>query len=231
MQDFGKFVYLGMQKTASTYVNMFLIECCTLDMIAFKKHVPVRDDYDPTKFHFITIRHPLYLYSSLYRYGKIKKGGLYNKLKNHNMLHCYSDITTFVDFILNDKNAIYLGDGYDCFIAQKIGLMSYRYLRLSLNVKLRTILPQTITREFLSKLDSLFITNLEIKQEELTTGLNILATEIFPQYFNQSKCNAFLNQNEIINPSYEDNDLIEQLDNEVIKKLYMRESILLSRFN
>lgn len=231
MQDFGKFVYLGMQKTASTYVNRFLIECCTLDMIAFKKHKPVREDYDSTKLYFITIRHPLSLYLSLYRYGLMKKGGLYKKLKSHNMLHCYSDITTFVDFILDAENANYLDDGYDRFVAEEIGLMTFRFLRLALNVKLRTILPQTITKDFLLKLDSLLITNLEIKQEELMKGLNILATEKMPQYFNQSKCKSFLNKNEKINESFEDNDLIQQIDNETFKKIHLKESILLSRYD
>ena len=69
MHDFGKIVYLEMQKTGSTFVNSFLRECCLLEEISYKKHGVVRDDYASDKFYFITIRHPYDLYSSLYRYG------------------------------------------------------------------------------------------------------------------------------------------------------------------
>ena len=38
MHDFGKIVYLGLQKSGSSFVNKFLSECCTLEEKKFRKH-------------------------------------------------------------------------------------------------------------------------------------------------------------------------------------------------
>lgn len=75
MFDFDRFVYLDLQKTGSTYVAHFLRYSSKLKLVKRKGHMFITDDYDPSKLYFISIRHPLKIYSSLYRYGLQKKRG------------------------------------------------------------------------------------------------------------------------------------------------------------
>ena len=44
MDDFGKFVYLDVEKTGSTYISAFLEQHANLQRKKFKKHARVTDD-------------------------------------------------------------------------------------------------------------------------------------------------------------------------------------------
>ena len=128
MHDFGKIVYLDLHKTGSTYISAFLTACCLLTENKFSKHDWIRADYDSNNFYFISIRHPLSLYSSLYRYGLDGKGDVYNRLRKSNNLSTYSSFNSFVEFLIDERNADLLGYGYNQIYAKHIGFMSFRFL-------------------------------------------------------------------------------------------------------
>ena len=66
MYDYGKLVYLDLQKTGSRFVVDFLETTCKLNLRYGIEHTFVREEYDPSDFYFITIRHPVKQYSYLF---------------------------------------------------------------------------------------------------------------------------------------------------------------------
>lgn len=231
MQDFGKFVYLELHKTGSTYVSSFLRECSLLDEIEFKKHVPIRETYNKDKFYFISIRNPLNLYSSLYRYGSSGRGGIYNNIKKANKTSCYESIESFVEFMINPKNAIYIHSTYDSRAAEQMGIMSYRFLRLSLQYPKEKIETCLENKSNLLDLENDFITNLEIKNEYLNDELKTFSSELFPKFFDQNKVNIFLNKVKNKNKSKVNSS--SAMDEKLLKlkdKLKSKEMLLFSRY-
>jgi hypothetical protein len=130
VQDFGPFCYLEMQKSGSTFVNHFLQQCSLLEVRKHRKHAPINDEYSDNTFYFITVRHPLALYSSLFRFGRDSRGDLFNRLKSKGLAECYSSFGEFVEFVRNPRNASHLGSDYNERIAEQIGFMSFRFLKL-----------------------------------------------------------------------------------------------------
>ena len=241
MHDFGRIVYLDMEKTGSTYVSKFLQQTCNLPEVRYEKHVPVRDSFSHTAFYFITIRHPLSLYSSLYRYGLDGRGGVFHRLERNNLLKVYSDFDEFLNFVLSPENALALGGGYTPDIARNIGFMSFRFLKLSLQYPLRNIDWYIARKNSLwkfafptsvMKLQQQFITQLEIKNENLQDELAHFALERFPEYFDETLVRAFLSESERSNESKtKASQLDVALSKNVLKTLKSRERLLWSRYN
>ena len=219
-----------MQKSGSTYVNKFLKECCTLKEIKHEKHAAVKYKYDPKNFYFITIRHPLALYSSLYRYGLDKRGGIYKRLKSLELTQYYKSFESFVLFMLDPNNANTFGVEYNSSIAEQIGFMTFRFMKLSLQFPLEKINNSLESGNNLIDLEQEFITNLEIKNEELTETLKLLATEYFPDYFDQTSVHTFIENTKKTNTSQTKYDSLKTLSNTTALKLLDRESLLLSRY-
>jgi len=230
MHDFGRLVYLEMHKSGSAYVNKFLKECCTLTEIKHKKHGAVKYKYDPKNFYFITIRHPLALYSSLYRYGLDRRGGLYNRLKNIGKTACYENFESFVLFVLDPNNADVLGRGYNKYIADQIGFMSFTFMKLSLRFPGFQIKSSLVTGKKLIELERRFITDLEIKNEDLNQELEILATKRFPQYFDRNSVKRFLENTGKVNASATKADKLKPLSEATYSKFLAQEALLLSRY-
>ena len=230
MHDFGRLVYLEMQKSGSTFVNRFLSYCCTLTEIKRNKHAAVTNDYDPNSFYFITIRHPLALYSSLYRFGLDQRGGLYQRLKKAQKTSCYSNFEAFVVFMLDPQNAPFLTAGYNIKIAEQIGFMSFRFMKLSLQFPNRKILNCLASGNNLIELEREFITDLEIKNEDLIQGLKVLSTEIIPEHFEEKSVIKFLNNSPKINASKTRAEDLVPLSNPTLSKLHTQEALLLSRY-
>lgn len=231
MHDFGKIVYLEMQKSGSSFVNKFLKECCLLKEIKYRKHGVIRDDYDREKFYFITIRHPFDLYSSLYRYGLDGRGGLYKRLKSLEKTTCYTSFESFIEFVTDPKNAVCIEEGYSEQIANQVGIMSFRFMKLSLQFPLRQMAAKLASGESLLDLEGKFITNLEIRNENLNSELMRLSNELFPDLFNQEKVSKFLGSNERVNAAKTPNDgWIHDKMERVLAQIEKREALLLSRY-
>ena len=230
MHNFGSLVYLEMQKSGSTYVNTFLNECCKLTEIKHHKHSAVRNAYDPKNFYFITIRHPLALYSSLYRYGLDQRGIVYHRMKRKGKTSNYESFESFMQFVLDPSNASTLEEGYNRSIAEQIGFMSFRFMKLSLQFPLKTIERSLKKGGKLIELEQEFITDLEIKNEELKKGLKLLATEKFPEYFDKTSVHMFLGNHKKINASKTARSSLPVLSNRILSRLLPLEALLLSRY-
>lgn len=218
MHDFGKLVYLDVPKTGSTYVNRFLSECCTEDERAFRKHDWIRNEYSKDSFYFITIRHPLEWYKSLYRF---EEGYPFLQIMNAGRFDVYKSFETFLEFVLDQRNANILGYN-PC-----VGLASYMYLRLSLQfpiVQIEKCLREG--RDILSLTDK-FITDLVIKNEEMESELYRLV-ETFPSCFDQ-KAGEFLEKRIRINESPKPKQDYS-VSKELIDKLNVKEELLLRRY-
>ena len=232
MHDFGKIVYLEMQKTGSTFVNSFLRECCLLEEISYKKHGVVRDDYASDKFYFITIRHPYDLYSSLYRYGLDGRGGVYKGLKELGKSTVYASFDSFIEFVADPKNAVHLDARYNEEIAKQLGFMSFRFMRLSLQFPEKLMTEKLSSGESLLELEGKFITNLEMKNEKLNDELLRLSTELFPDIFDREKVAKFIDSTPRINASNTLNDDKLCDDREkFLAHLETKETLLLSRYS
>lgn len=230
MHDFGAFVYLDLHKTGSTYVSNFLTSCCLLPELRFVKHESVKLDYRPESFYFITIRHPLEMWSSLYRYGLERKGFVYLRISEAGLTSCYESFDKFVAFCLQPKNALHLGEGYNFEISEQLGFMSFRYLALSLH-KPHEVIHRSLSNSMpLETLQSQFITSLEIKNEELVQALWTFSNDIFPQLFNRDKAKKFLHQNTRINASKVESAQITGLNESTLNLLQEKERLLLSKY-
>lgn len=117
MHDFHHLVYLDLQKTGSTFVSQFLNDTCLLRCEKEIKHGRITSDYRPDAYYFITIRHPLDQYQSLYRYGLDGKGGLYERIVKNSRGSIYKDgaggFPAWLEFMLDPSSAKYFGEGYD----------------------------------------------------------------------------------------------------------------------
>ena len=104
MHDFGELVYLDLHKTGSFYTSSWLREAIILNEQKFRKHVCIRGDYNQNTFYFITVRNPLSMYSSLYRYGLDKRGAVFKALNMANKTHVYKNFDDFIAFCLDGKS-------------------------------------------------------------------------------------------------------------------------------
>ena len=134
MYDFGKLIYLDLNKTGSKFVLSFLNECLRFELDKSREHEPVRDDYSPNAFYLISVRHPYAQYSSLFRYGLDKKGLVYQRLCQAGNASLYNkeNYNDWLTFVLDPRNAKVLGEDYEKIPKSiDIGFLSYRFLKLS----------------------------------------------------------------------------------------------------
>jgi len=193
------------------------------------KHDWVSDDFRPDCFYFITIRNPIDMWSSLYRYGLDEKGSLYNQIKIAGFLSCYESFEKFVTFCLKKRNGKLLGFGYTNKISEAIGFMSFRFLKLSLQFPMKKISSCLKNGGELRALENEFITKLEIKNETLNEGLLKLSVDLFPQHFDRLKVDQFMRRNLRLNESRPVN-YDDKLSKETLRLLCEKEWLLMSRY-
>ena len=140
MHEFETFVYLDVPKTGSDFISSFLRKFCTENKIRSERHVGMEDDYDRSKFYFISVRDPLDQYLSLYSYGCQTDGQLYQRLSKKGFGHLYdgtwNGFQSWLDFVLEPENARLLGSGYagaqSGRISEFTGYQSYRVMTLAI---------------------------------------------------------------------------------------------------
>ena len=230
MHDFGNLVYLDLHKTGSSYVSEFLRHSCLLREKKLVKHDWIREDFRKEAKYFITVRNPINIYSSLYRYGLDRRGLVYNSLKVHNLLDNYASFDNFVKIILDKKYAKLLGYGYNEKISEEIGFISFRYMKLSLQYPMKKISDSIRAGSPLIKLKSQFITSYILKNEILNEELLKLSTKIFPDYFDVIKVNNFLSSAPRINASSMSPNMVYIKSTALSDLLKIKESLLLSLY-
>ena len=235
MHDFGKLIYLDLQKTGSTFVSRFLNETCNLPLVKEAKHARIRRRRWLSAFYFITVRHPVSQYSSLFRYGLDGEGGLYERLANRGMGYLYKkDIGSYnqwLRFMLDFESAELLGEGFDRIPREyDLGFLSYRYLMLSLAQPEKTILKKPRRIELIEYSKNKSIVNHIIHNECLSEGLRELATQIRPQFFDQAKVEKFFRDERRVNASAVSEGDIGTIDSDIYKLILRKESILIDLY-
>lgn len=232
MDDYGSLVYLDVQKTGSTYVNQFLAASCTLPQLNFRKHGRIEGTtYRPEAYYFITARHPVPSYVSLFRFGLAQRGGIRKRLMRSGHEDLYQrGINAWLEFVLDERNVGYLSahERFDEVIHSGVGLMTFRFLALSI-VDPMEILPSA---QSLDELRSIYaernIARQVIRNEELNTGLATLALDDLPQWFDADAARAFLATMAPINASTADRP--GEIAPELLAEIRKREGLLIDWF-
>lgn len=230
MHDFGNLVYLDLQKTGSTFVSRFLRYACDLPEVKYQQHRWITDDYRRDATYFITIRHPLEIYSSLYRYGLDKKGGIFLRLEKARRLGAYASFETFIRFMLDPANAEKLHPCYSRELAMQIGFMSFRYLVLNLQHPFNRISTSLKQGRPVADLMSQTIVNHVLRNESLNADLLKLSTEVLPQHFNAEKVEVFLAAAPRVNRSSIASDALQIVSRELLDRVAGQERLILDHY-
>ena len=140
MHEFETFVYLGVQKTGTTFISALLEKFSREKELVHNTHQPMGAGYDPNKFYFISVRDPLDAYLSLYSYGSEAKGRMHNNFARDGIQSFYDGtmegFSEWLNYVLRPRHAAQLdkpfanmGEGKTC---ELIGFQSWRYLRLAI---------------------------------------------------------------------------------------------------
>ena len=236
MKDFGPIVYLDLQKTGSSYTMKFFRKTCKLPAVYKDVHGRVASGYDPSKYYFITVRHPVSQYISLFRFGLDNKGALFNRLNKAGLAAgLYREgndgFNRWLDFVLDPANAGTVNPGYGKVANLGIGLQTYRFMFLAMRRSGQVFTDATDFDDLVARYPSASIVNQVILNESLSEGLKHLATEVFPQHFEQRKVARFFADDTRINaakssaaslyePLGEVRDLLEEKAKFLLREFY-----------
>jgi hypothetical protein len=230
MHDFGDIVYLDLQKTGSTFVSEFLRFACVCPEQKFQKHGWITEDLKSSATYFITVRHPHALYSSLYRYGLDRKGGIYSRLQSAGRLSAYESLESFVRYLLDPDNSLTLHPQYSKYVASEIGFMSFRYLLLSLQNPLKKVVTCVAKGGRVSELMNESIIDLVLRNEVLNVDLSRLSTELLPQYFDPARAGEFLSRAPRINQSTTESAGLTLRSDELLRTIAAKEELLMQHY-
>ena len=133
MYEFETFVYLDVQKTASTFITSVLEQYCTEGVVRKIRHGGLKKDFDRSKLYFVSVRDPLDQYLSLYSFGCRGQGQLFNLMWEQGQGELYDSTWNgfeyWLEYVLDPSNEVLTERGYQS-AAPWIGFQSYRVLRL-----------------------------------------------------------------------------------------------------
>lgn len=231
MHDFGKIVYLDFQKTGSSFVSQFLRAACIHPEIKLQKHIWITQDYRPEAVYFTTVRRPLMLYSSLYRFGLEQRGGLFKAVKAAGLVAVYESFESFAAFLLNEENAEILHPHYTRRVASELGFLSFRHLLLSLQFPMEKIRLAIESEEPLASLIEKSIISQVLKNECLNAELLRLSTEVFPEHFDGVRARQFLDCSPRVNQSKMAPEVVQLQSSELGAAIEAKEALLLGYYH
>ncbi len=236
MHDFGKLVYMDLQKSGSTFVSRFLRETCILPELREWKHGRLNGRPKKGVYYFVTVRHPVAQYSSLFRYGLDGRGGLYERLQKLGKGKLYSGdegaFNQWLRFVMDYRNAAYLGEGFEKVPESfDLGFLSFRYLMMCLAKPERTLLLKPEVMELSEFVRENSIIDHIIYNEVLNEGLIELSTRIRPEFFDQEKVEKFFREEKRVNESATGAEQLGALDEQVRALLKRKEGLLLSLYS
>ena len=134
MLEFETLCYLQNHKTGCTFVEHFLREFCREDIWRYEKHRLPRV-HKPGKFYFVNVREPLDAYLSLFNFGLDGHGELLLRLRAAGKADLYArgidGFASWLEAVLDSRNAALIYPATAVPLAQHLGLVSWRYLRLA----------------------------------------------------------------------------------------------------
>jgi hypothetical protein len=215
MDDYGKFCYLDVQKTGSTFISRFLRNCSLIPELKTEKHGVVRERgiknvfgvlgsagfHRDDTFYFNSVRNPFSYYASLYNYGCDKRGGVYLGLKKAGKDEFYDGTRDgfhgWLDFVMTPENATFVDRDYARLGRPGIGSFTFRFLRLSVAAPTRKLASVSTVEDASELLDNENICLFTVRNESLTDDLAELALERLNQYFDDEKTKAYLLQDKV----------------------------------
>lgn len=205
MDDFGKFCYLYVQKTGSTCITAFLKECSRENLMISMKHRPIRFNksrsaepgfYRPETYYFNSVRHPFKYYVSLYNFGHESRGVLNRRFKRFGFGELYDGgrdrFHAWLDFVLDEANAAHLHRAYPDVAQIGMGLMTFRFLRLSVAAPKRTFQKLKSYDDIAGFYAKHNISRFTIRNESLSDDLRRLVFEQLPDSFDLEKAGQLI---------------------------------------
>ncbi len=232
MMDFETICYLENPKTGCTYVGEFLRIFCADRLLRFRKHVMVRAVKD--KFYFLNVREPLDLYKSLYSYGLDGAGGVYTRLARAGHAGLYehgaAGFVPWMQFMLDESRASLVDPDYSSQTARRIGLASYRFLRLTSPVYWRD--PSAFQGNIMQTYEAHSIINAVVRFESLTADLgNLVEGSLRQSMRDVDGALAWLRDSPPINQSGRgDRESLPDLPAEVLDRLREKEALIYQLF-
>jgi hypothetical protein len=133
--EFETFCFLQNHKTGCSFVESFLRQHCSEDLVRYEKHRALAERC-PGKFHFTGVREPLDAYLSLFNYGLDGKGEIFARLGAAGAGdHYAAGIEGFADWLellLDPQRAASLYPPGCAVVAARCGLLTARFLRLAI---------------------------------------------------------------------------------------------------
>lgn len=209
MVEYEHVCYLDVQKTGSTFVQAFLERHMRGEPLRVAKHGRLDGRPDPEKFYFITCRRPLDLYLSLFSSGCDGRGALRRRLVRAGREGLYertpAGLVRWLEFVLDERNAPLLGEGYADGRVELYGFQTHRFLSLALD----RAGPRLAKADGESDLSRLFarkaVARAVLSTERLNDGLAELArTDLRPHLADADAALAALQAAKRLNASTHD---------------------------
>lgn len=186
MDDYGKIVYLGVEKTGSRFISQFLSNHLNLQLLEFSKHGRIKDNYRKDAIYFISVRNPLNQYLSLFQFGCNGKGGVFQKLKALGYGNLYqNNIESFdqwLNLMLSPEVTKLIKGGYSKVNIDLIGLQTFRFLVLSFQYPLRILSNINDYAELNRLYDEKKIHRYVLRNENLNHDLMMMVDDCLKPY-------------------------------------------------
>lgn len=137
MHEFENIAFLDQQKTGTTTIVKALRLLLDETEIHSDIHGPVPRGFDKTKKCFVSVREPVSLYISLFKFGAGSRGTLFSKMRKRGLSDYYEpSLESFEDwlaYVLDPANANSLGREYAASCqAERIGMLTFRLINMSI---------------------------------------------------------------------------------------------------
>ncbi len=237
MIDFGKIVYMDVQKTGSSFVGRFFKNMLLSPPITQVKHGAIEGRIRPDATYIISVRNPLSQYISLFRYGLDQRGQLYEKLHSSGFGHLYEDpsmagFEAWLAFFLKPRSAKHFDAQYQGARPRLYGTQTYRFLRLSFQNPMVALSGFTTRKRLQLRYNSQKIHTHVLRTESLNQDLLALSRSALAPHFKPAdEVAAYLAEAKWVNRSQAGDGLTPaSLSPALLKRLKSREWFLYQNF-
>ena len=232
MLVYPSFCYLQNHKTGCTFVETCLRKFCVQPLLGYKKHAALAGP--PGKFCFTNVRDPLELYRSLYAYGLEGQGTVFLRFNRFGHGDLYKQepegFANWLGFVLNARHAPLLSDYYVESVAELVGFMSWRFLRLACPGFEKAAPNLKNMDELIRFVKQNYVLNAVLRQENLREDLRYLVQgQLRPYFTDHVGLSAWLDDTPAINAS-RINVSDAGLSEDLIERLQLKERFLYQNF-
>ncbi|MDA0890718.1 MAG: hypothetical protein O3C15_00180 [Proteobacteria bacterium] len=186
MFDLPGIVYLDPEKTGSTFVRRFLAATVkdapadALDAQRPFKHRPTGKAKRKNALYFVSTRHPVDQYLSLYRFGRQGRGAFYLSLKRSGLSSLYAPgkLNQWLEFVLSAQARQYFDPLLKCLPPElPIGPAALRLIKANTPHPEDILLAGTTLTSVESQYAAHALADMTIRLEHLQEDMRTLITE------------------------------------------------------